>query len=78
MSRVRLLAAAVLVLSVLLTMLVGGSPFDDSASAAPATPAAPLDDPPVIDSFNRPDENPLSDGGKWTALNGSPLAVVAG
>lgn len=31
----------------------------------------------AIDDFNRPDEQPLSDGGAWSTLNGYQLKVAA-
>jgi hypothetical protein len=50
------------------------------ASPAPAEPRAQLldPDPPIVDNFNRADENPLSDGGRWSPLNGYALKVVSG
>lgn len=50
------------------------------ASAAPGAPQALLldPDPPIIESFNRPDENPLSDGGAWSVLAANyPLKVIS-
>jgi chitodextrinase len=46
-------------------------PYSNVASAT--TPALPPVEPlPTIDSFNRPNENPLSDAGRWSnGINGS-------
>jgi hypothetical protein len=44
----------------------GEGPLSNGASATPVRlvpPAAPL---PVLDSFDRPNENPLSDAGRWS------------
>jgi hypothetical protein len=56
-------------------LMLGGAA---RVAAAPAAQRALLDEdpPPIVDNFNRPDENPLSDGGKWSAL-ASNLKVVS-
>lgn len=62
--------ASALVLAGLLSTLLGGP--------AGAAPSAPLNDPPVVDDFNRPDEQPLRDGGRWSNLTGGyELKVVS-
>ena len=43
---------------------IGEGPLSNEVSALPsAAPATPL---PTLDDFNRPDENPLSDLGRWS------------
>jgi Fibronectin type III domain len=50
---------------------VGESPPSNEVPATP-TGDVPLEPLPTLDSFERPDENPLSDGGRWTnGINGS-------
>ena len=62
------------VVATLVLSPLGGGP----AGAAPtASNAILVDDPPIVDDFNRADEYPLSDDGKWSALNGYPLKVVS-
>jgi hypothetical protein len=47
---------------------VGEGPLSNEASATPAdlVPIPPVEPLPTLDSFNRANENPLSDGGRWT------------
>ncbi|HXF97029.1 MAG TPA: hypothetical protein VNJ46_00265, partial [Gaiellaceae bacterium] len=40
-------------------------PRSGEASATPSGLVAPAEPLPVVDGFDRPDENPLSDGGRW-------------
>ena len=47
-------------------------------TAAPAAQRATLQaEPPTVDNFDRADEDPLSDGGKWSVLWGKRLKVVS-
>ena len=74
MRRLVLGVLPAVVLGTLVPLLHGAA-----AGAAPAASRATLDeDPPIVDDFNRADENPLSDGGRWSPLNGYPLKVVSG
>ncbi|MEK7424998.1 MAG: fibronectin type III domain-containing protein, partial [Actinomycetota bacterium] len=43
----------------------GESPLSNEASATPTDLVSPTEPLPVLDDFNRANENPLSDGGKW-------------
>src|SRR5262245_55176204 len=52
---------------------IGESPASNEASATPSAPTSPppLEPLPILDPFNRGNENPLSDGGHWSnGLNG--------
>ena len=44
----------------------GESPLSNQSKATPSALVAPVDPLPIVDSFNRPNENPLSDAGRWT------------
>ena len=44
----------------------GESPLSNEANATPAAAVAPTSLPAPLDDFNRPDENPLSDQGRWS------------
>jgi hypothetical protein len=44
----------------------GEGPRSNEASATPADLDFPIEPLPILDSFNRPNENPLSGGGSWT------------
>ena len=43
----------------------GEGPLSNEASATPSGLVPPLEPLPTLDDFNRPNENPLSDGGRW-------------
>ena len=45
---------------------VGEGPLSNEANATPAATVPPANPLPVLDSFNRANENPLSDAGRWT------------
>ena len=50
----------------------GESPLSNQSKATPSALVVPVDPVPTVDSFNRPNENPLSDAGRWTnGINGS-------
>jgi fibronectin type 3 domain-containing protein len=50
----------------------GEGTLSAGATATPAALVAPLEPLPLVDSFDRPNESPLSDGGKWgNGVNGS-------
>jgi hypothetical protein len=49
--------------------------LDDFAAASLREPIPDTTAP--VDNFNRTDENPLSDDGKWSLLNGYPLQVIS-
>jgi peptidoglycan/xylan/chitin deacetylase (PgdA/CDA1 family) len=44
--------------------------------AVPAYAATQPGTTPIVDNFNRPDENPLSGGGNWSALSGGGAQLV--
>ncbi|HEU5491172.1 MAG TPA: fibronectin type III domain-containing protein, partial [Gaiellaceae bacterium] len=44
----------------------GEGALSNEASATPADLVTPVEPLPVVDSFDRPNENPLSDAGRWT------------
>jgi hypothetical protein len=46
--------------------LVGEGPLSGEASATPADLVLPAEPLPTLDAFNRANENPLSDSGKWS------------
>jgi hypothetical protein len=49
----------------------GEGPLSGAASATPAALVPPVEPLAVLDSFDRPNESPLSDAGRWTnAING--------
>lgn len=52
-----ILAAALALLATLL--------FSSGAPAAPSAPLADIRTTPLLDNFNRANENPLSGGGNW-------------
>jgi fibronectin type 3 domain-containing protein len=45
---------------------VGEGPLSSDASATPTSPDTPVEPLPTVDDFNRPDESPLSDSGRWS------------
>ncbi|MGH3372784.1 MAG: fibronectin type III domain-containing protein, partial [Nocardioidaceae bacterium] len=45
---------------------IGEGPLSGEASATPSDLVLPVEPLPTLDDFNRPDENPLSDAGKWS------------
>ena len=50
----------------------GEGALSNEASATPADLVAPAEPLPVVDGFDRPNENPLSDAGRWTnGISGS-------
>ncbi|HXG76135.1 MAG TPA: fibronectin type III domain-containing protein, partial [Gaiellaceae bacterium] len=50
---------------------LGEGPLSGSVSATPAGLVVPVEPLVVVDGFDRANENPLSDGGRWTnAVNG--------
>ena len=73
MRRNRLLSV-VIVAGVTVALLAGCS-----QGLTPAPQPAPDGFPttPILDNFQRPDENPLSDGGKWSSLFTTNLELVS-
>ena len=49
-----------------MNQLVGEGPLSGEASATPADLVLPAEPLPTLDAFNRANENPLSDSGKWS------------
>lgn len=46
--------------------VVGDGPRSNEASATPSAAVQPVEPLSILDDFNRPDENPLSDSGRWS------------
>jgi len=61
----------------------GEGPLSNEAQATPSDLVVPVQPLPTLDDFNRPDELPVSDSGRWsgaTGVNGTPegcLKVVS-
>jgi hypothetical protein len=57
---------------------LGEGPQSNEASATPSDLVAPVEPLPTLDGFNRPDENPLSDAGRWSngILNSGETGLV--
>jgi hypothetical protein len=55
---------------------LGESALSNEASASPADLVPPVEPLPILDDFNRADENPLSDAGRWTnGMNGGEVGL---
>jgi hypothetical protein len=46
--------------------VAGEGPRSSEVSATPQSPTSPVEPLPTLDSFNRANESPLSDGGRWS------------